>query len=86
MLQGPLILLTIVSLALIWGRSWTPGEEGDQDSWHLVRHRGALDDDRDMIRENKLIWNIIKRDSKMGWTLMVYEVLLYYLVTSHTRN
>ena len=59
MFQGPLVLLTIVSLAQVWGRSSPPGEEGDQDRWDLVRHRGVLDDDRDMIRENKLIWNLI---------------------------
>ena len=48
MLQGPLVLLTIVSLAQVWGRSWPPG---DHDRRDLVRHFVALEDD--MIRRTK---------------------------------
>ena len=70
MLQGTLVLLTIVSLAQVWGRSWSPaGEEGGHDRWDLVRHHGALEYDRDMIRENKVIRkliNIIPQGATLG--------------------
>ena len=49
-----MVLLTIVSVAQVWGRSWPSRKEEGLDRWDWVRHFGALEDGRDMIRENKI--------------------------------
>ena len=42
MFLGTLLLLTILTSAQVWGRTWPPGEEAGQDDGKMMRNFGGL--------------------------------------------